>query len=297
LMSKGIQMLQVNIGYRCNMTCKHCHIKAGPGRHEEMDKDTVETVLKVLRENDIGTLDITGGAPELNPHFKYLVEEARNIGRHIIVRSNLTIFFETGMEYLPQFYADNSVEIVVSLPYYNEATVDRVRGKGTFQKCIQALDQLNRLGYTDGTSKRKLNIVYNPSGAFLAPSQETLEEDYKRELSRGVGITFDKLYTFTNMPIGRFREYLIGSKNFGKYMEKLKNAFNPVTFDGLMCRYLVSVGWDGRLYDCDFNQILGLTVNKNYPQHIKDFDLARLSEREVIVGAHCYGCTAGQGST
>ena len=297
LISDGIKILQVNLGYRCNMSCKHCHIKAGPDRNEEMDKETIGVVLKVLRENDIGTLDITGGAPELSPGFRYLVAEAVNIGCHVIVRTNLTIFFEKEMEDLPEFYADNSVEVVASLPYYTESDVDKVRGDGSFKKSIRALERLNQLGYAKVSSDKRLNLVYNPPGAFLSSSQKTLEEDYKRGLKERFGISFDKLYTFANMPIGRFRDYLVRSKNLEKYIGSLINAFNPETLDGLMCRYLVSVGWDGMLYDCDFNQILGLSVNKDCPQHINNFDYLRLSKREIIVGDHCYGCTAGQGST
>lgn len=297
LFASEVKILQVNLGYRCNMACRHCHIKAGPDRSEEMGAKTIEMVLDVLRENNIGTLDITGGAPELNPYFRYLVMEAGNIGCHVIVRSNLTVFFEEGMKDLPEFYADNSVEVTASLPYYLENDVDRVRGKGSFQKCINALILLNRLGYADGSFGRKLNLVYNPPGAFLAPEQKTLEEDYKRELRARYGITFDKLYAFSNMPIGRFREYLVRSNNLEGYMKKLIASFNPVTLDGLMCRYLISVGWDGMLYDCDFNQILGLNLNSGLPCHIKDFDYSELSHREIIVGEHCYGCTAGQGSS
>jgi radical SAM/Cys-rich protein len=203
LISNEIRILQVNLGYKCNMSCKHCHIKAGPDRKEEMDKETIAGVLKVLRENDIETLDITGGTPEFNPGFGHLVSEAKNSGCHVIVRTNLTIFFEKGMEDLPEFYADNSVEVIASLPHYIENDVDRVRGKGAFQKSVKALVRLNLLGYADGSSDKKLNLVYNPPGAFLATAQNTLEEDYKRELHGRYGITFDKLYTFSNMPIDR----------------------------------------------------------------------------------------------
>lgn len=296
LPSREIRILQVNLGYRCNMSCKHCHIDAGPHRNEEMSRETIDMVLKVLRENDIKTLDITGGAPELNENFKYLVSEAKNTGCHIIVRTNLTISFENGMQDLPEFYADNSIEVVASFPYYRESDVDRVRGNGTFQKSIKTLETLNQLGYANGSSDKRLNLVYNPPGAFLPPAQTTLEEDYKKALST-LGISFDKLYTFANMPIGRFRDFLLRTNNLDKYMGTLMNAFNPATLDGLMCRYLVSVGWNGILYDCDFNQILGIGVNKDCPRHIKNFDHQRLAEREIIVGEHCYGCTAGQGST
>jgi len=297
LISSGIEILQVNLGYKCNMTCKHCHIEGGPSRNQEMDRETIDMVFRILGENDIPTIDITGGAPELNPHFRYLIVEARNRGCHVIARTNLTIFYERGMENLPEFYHENSVEVVASLPYYIENDVDRVRGKGTFQKSIMALKKLNELGYANGSSDRKLNLVYNPPGAFLAPSQKTLEEDYRRELGARFSISFDNLYTFTNMPIGRFRDYLVRSKSLEKYTERLVNTFNPGTLDALMCRFLISVGWDGRLYDCDFNQALGLNLHSDCPQHIKDFHYASLSQREITVGEHCYGCTAGQGSS
>ncbi|MCL5022708.1 MAG: arsenosugar biosynthesis radical SAM protein ArsS [Nitrospirae bacterium] len=297
LRAGGIEILQVNMGYRCNMACRHCHTGAGPGRSEEMDKETIDTVLGAMIEADIDTLDITGGAPELNPHFRYLVREAGGIGRHVIVRTNLTIFFEEGMEDLPEFYADNAVEVVASLPYYSEKDVNRVRGSGTFQKSIKALEKLNSLGYANGSPEKRLNLVYNPAGAFVAPSQETLEEDYRKELGRRYGVSFDRLYVFVNMPIGRFRDYLIGSSTFEKYIEELMAAFNPVTLTGVMCGHLINVGWDGTLYDCDFNQMLGLRVDGACPGHIKDFDRARLAVRKITVDEHCYGCTAGQGST
>lgn len=296
LTAKSIELLQVNLGYKCNMACKHCHIGAGPDRTEEMDKETIDRVLRVVKENDIAILDITGGAPELNVHFRYLVEQARKSGLHVIVRTNLTIFFEKGMKDLPDFYEANGVEIIASLPYYMDREVDRIRGNGTFQKSILALKKLNSLGY-NGSSGKKINLVYNPGGAFLGPQQKTLEQDYKRELQRKFGIVFDNLYTFTNMPIGRFKDYLIISNNLARYTEKLETAFNPSTLDGLMCRYLISIAWDGMLYDCDFNQILGLKIDDTATQHIKDFNYHRLSERKITVGEHCYGCTAGQGST
>ncbi len=296
LRAKGIDILQVNLGYRCNMSCKHCHIQAGPSREEMMERETVEIVLRVLTDNDIKTLDITGGAPELNPHFRYLVKAARDAERHVIVRSNLTIFFEEGMDDLPEFYTSQKVEVIASLPYYIEDNVDRVRGGGTFQKSIEALKRLNELGYGRDNGL-PLNLVFNPQGAFLPPAQDCLEKDYKRELAQLYGVEFNKLYVFTNMPIGRFRDFLLRSRNFEKYIERLISAFNPATVDGIMCRYLISVGWDGRLYDCDFNQVIGLGIVEGYPQHIKDFDLSSLSEREIAVDVHCFGCTAGQGST
>lgn len=296
LRANGVDILQVNLGYRCNMSCKHCHIDAGPGRVEEMDRETVDTVFDVLKKNDIGCLDITGGAPELNPHFRYLVEKAKVAGKRVIVRTNLTVLFEEGMADMAEFYSGNSVELIASLPYYTENEVDRVRGNGAFEKSIKALKKLNSLGYTGGPSDKKLNLMYNPCGIFLAPSQGTLEDDYKREMMKRFGITFSGLYALTNMPVGRFRQHLVRSKNLERYMDKLEGAFNTLTLEGLMCRHLVSVGWDGTLYDCDFNQCLGLPVNVK-SSRIEDFDCASLGRREIVVGDHCYGCTAGQGST
>ena len=295
LYASGIDILQVNLGYACNMSCKHCHVSAGPARKEMMDQQNIEEVLKVLDENSIKLLDITGGAPELNPGFRYLVEQAKHIGCHVIARSNLTIFFENGMEDLFDFYSRNNVEIIASLPYYNEAGVDKVRGSGAFLKSISALQRLNSLGY--GMDTKRLNLVYNPQGAFLPPSQTTLEDEYRKELKRKYDISFHSLYTFANMPIGRFREFLVRSGNFNRYMEKLSDAFNPETLSGIMCRRLVNVGWDGALYDCDFNQMIGLRVLDGYPRTLRDFDHHLLSGRQLAVDDHCYGCTAGQGST
>ncbi len=292
----GIETLQVNIGYRCNLSCKHCHVEAGPRRNEEMDRGTVETLLEVLQQNAIGGLDITGGAPELNPHFRFLVEKARTVVSHVIVRTNLTILSEQGMEDLPEFYANNGVEVTASLPYYIETNVDRMRGNGTFQKSIKVLQKLNSLGYADGFSGRRLNLVYNPPGPLLAPPQKTLEADYRREMKKRFGITFDSLYAFNNMPTGRFRDYLVRTNDLKKYMEKLKNSFNPATLEGLMCRHVVNVRWDGMLSDCDYNQMLGIPV-VGAPQHISSFDYSALNKRKIAVGDHCYCCTAGQGST
>jgi radical SAM/Cys-rich protein len=297
LRADNIRILQVNLGYTCNMGCKHCHISAGPERKEVMSADTIEAVLDVLRENNIKILDITGGAPELNPDFRNLIREARGLGNHVIVRSNLTIFFENGKEDLPDFYRENRVEVIASLPYYNELQVDKMRGSGTFQKSIKALQQLNSLGYGGESEELKLDLVYNPLGAFLPSSQSTLGEDYKKQLSKNFNITFNHLYTFTNMPIGRFRDFLFRTNNFDKYMEKLKGAFNPKTLEKLMCKHLINVGWDGTLYDCDFNQVLGLPVHREYPQKISDFKYSVLSGRTTETDEHCFACTAGQGST
>ncbi|HAK87788.1 MAG TPA: radical SAM protein [Nitrospiraceae bacterium] len=290
-----IKTLQVNLGYKCNLSCTHCHVEAGPYRDEMMDGETVEAVLDVLRENPIETVDITGGSPELNSYFRHLVSEAENAGKHIICRTNLAIMLEHGMRDLPEFYKENRVEITASLPCYLADNVDRMRGNGTFLKSIEALKMLNNLGYGID-SMLKLNLVYNPAGDFIAPSQQALEDAYKRELFSRFGISFNRLYAFTNMPVGRFRESLVYTESFESYMEKLTNSFNSDTLNGLMCRHLVNVGWDGRLFDCDFNQMLNVSVNDG-PDHINDFDYSALGDRKIKVGSHCYGCTAGNGFT
>jgi radical SAM/Cys-rich protein len=296
LRAKGIKILQLNLGYRCNMACKHCHVDAGPRRTEIMDKEIIEKALHIAKEYSIGTIDLTGGAPELNPDFTYLIQKAKKTNLHTIVRSNLTIFYEKGFEYLPEFYAAHDIEVIASLPHYTKDSVDRVRGEQTFRKSIEALRKLNSLGYGNDSDKKQLHLVYNPMGAFLPSSQSELEEQYKREL-QSFGVVFNKLYTFANMPIGRFKDFLKRSNNYDMYMEKVRKAFNPDTLDGLMCRYLISVGWDGTLYDCDFNQMIGLRVLDGYPRTIKDFDHHLLAKRQIAVDDHCYGCAAGQGST
>jgi radical SAM/Cys-rich protein len=292
-----IEILQVNLGYRCNMACKHCHLGAGPARGEAMGGDIVEEVLKVLKGGGVSTLDITGGAPELNPFFRGLVEEAKDIGCRMVVQTNLTIFFEGGMGDLPAFYLRNGVEIVASLPHYLEREVDEMRGRGAFSKSIRALGKLNDLGYGDGSPDRKLKLIYNPAGISLAAPQKELEANYRRNLFDRFGIVFDSLYAYANMPIGRFRDRLMRDGNFDIYMRMLKKSFNPGTLDGLMCRRMVNVGWDGLLYDCDFNQAQGLNISGGRPSHIGHFDYSRLAGRSIAVGGHCFGCTAGQGST
>ncbi len=297
LAARGIKILQVNLGSRCNMSCRHCHVSAGPARSETMNGKTMDTVLRTLLNNPIETLDITGGAPELNPHFRTLVSGARKGGVQVIVRTNLTVFYEKGMQDLPVFYREQGVELIASLPCYLEDNVIAVRGKGSFQKSIDALRRLNSLGYGNEPSGLQLSLVYNPGGAYLPPSQGVLEADYKRELKNRYGISFTRLYVFTNMPIGRFREALERERSLEKYNDMLASAFNPETIDKIMCRSLVSVGWDGRLFDCDFNLVLGIPTMSGAPQHIDDFDFAALSNRLTSVDDHCYACTAGQGST
>jgi radical SAM/Cys-rich protein len=297
LTAREMKVLQVNLGHRCNMSCKHCHINGGPARSEVMDAKTADQVLRVFLDNPFETLDLTGGAPEMNPNFRRLVVEARKAGRHVIARTNLTIFFEQGMSSLPDFYRDNRVDLVASLPYYLEDGVDRVRGNGAYGKSIDALEQLNSLGYGAESSGLFLGLVYNPQGMFLAPPQSVLETEYRRELRDRFGISFTRLYTFANMPIGRFRDHLDRTGNLDKYLDKLACAFNPLTLESVMCRSLLNIGWDGKLSDCDFNQVLGITTAPDTPHHISEFDYASLSRRTISVDDHCYGCTAGQGSS
>ena len=294
--AQGIKTLQVNMGYRCNLSCSHCHVEAGPGRSEVMDSGTVDAILRALAGSPISTVDITGGAPELNPHFRRLVGSARLSGKRVIVRTNLAVLHEPGMEDLPRFYREQGVELVASLPCYQRDNVDAARGSGTFEKCIASLRNLNDLGYGI-PGGRPLHLVYNPAGPFLPPSQGALEQDYRRELRDRYGVSFSTLYAITNMPIGRFQERLARSGELERYRDLLACSFNPTALDGVMCRTLLSVGWDGRLYDCDFNQVLGMTVNSGAPAHIGDFDYAALSGRTIRVGDHCYGCTAGSGSS
>ncbi len=296
LTAKGVRVLQVNLGYRCNMACTHCHVSASPSRTESMTREIVGEVLRVFKDNAIDTLDITGGAPELNPHFRMLVTHAARTGKRIIVRTNLSLLLDKGNEDLPEFYRSNAVDLIASLPCYLEENVDAVRGSGAFGRSISALRVLNRAGFGNG-SGRSLTLVYNPRGAFLSPAQCALEADYKRELKNRYKVRFDRLFAFTNMPIGRFRDSLVRNGDLQGYQEMLAAAFNPATLENIMCRSLVSVGWDGRLYDCDFNQVLGLTTGSETPQHISSFDYAALSNRIIAVDNHCYGCTAGQGST
>jgi radical SAM/Cys-rich protein len=296
LSAQGVTTLQVNVGYRCNLSCSHCHVEAGPARTETMDGNTVDAVLAVLSRSSIATVDVTGGAPELNLHFRRLVSSARQLGKHVIVRTNLAVLHEPGMADLPVFYRDNSVDLVASLPCYQEKNVDGMRGNGTFAKCVESLRKLNRLGY-GLRGGLPLHLVYNPSGPFLPPRQGALELDYRRELDGRYGISFTTLYALANLPIGRFHDRLVHSGELDRYRTLLACAFNPATLDGVMCRTLLSVGWDGRLYDCDFNQVLGLTVGPDVPAHINDFDYDALARRAICIGDHCYGCTAGHGST
>jgi len=293
-----IDTLQVNVGKLCNQTCTHCHVDAGPARTEIMTRETAEAVLAVVRRYpELRTVDITGGAPEMNPHFEYLVTLCRAMGRRVMDRCNLTVFFVRGKEHLPRFLAEHQVEVIASLPCYLKENVDQQRGKGVYDRSIAALQALNALGYGKEGTGLVLDLVYNPLGPKLPPPQADLEADYRDELAGRFGISFNRLYTITNMPINRFLEDLHRSGQYERYMDLLVTSFNPAAVDGLMCRNLISVSWDGRLYDCDFNQMLDLPVEGGLPQTIHEFDRALLARRRVVTGPHCYGCTAGAGSS
>ncbi|MCU0368170.1 MAG: arsenosugar biosynthesis radical SAM protein ArsS, partial [Cyclobacteriaceae bacterium] len=299
LKSSKIEIFQVNVGYMCNQTCKHCHVDAGPDRKEIMTRETMQLCLEVLEKSKIHTLDITGGAPEMNPDFRWFVSEAHARGvKEIIVRSNLTIIVANPKYYdLPEFFKQHKVRVVSSLPFYNAGKTDRQRGEGVFKDSIDALHRLNEAGYGQADSGLILDLVYNPVGAFLPGSQAQLERDFKNELKQHFNIDFNSLFTITNIPISRFLDFLIESGNYEEYMEKLVNAFNPAAVGGVMCRNTISVDWEGFLYDCDFNQMLGLKTTQSSAQHLSEFDLTKLENRTIITGQHCYGCTAGAGSS
>lgn len=292
------EILQVNIGKMCNQTCRHCHVDAGPDRNEIMTSETMQQCIDVLKNNhQLQTVDITGGAPEMNPHFRWFVEEVSKLNRHIIVRCNLTIIVANKKYHdLPQFYKKHRIEVVSSLPFYTQERTDRQRGGGVFDDSINALQMLNEVGYGKQDTGLLLNLVYNPAGAFLPPSQQALEREYKQALKQKFGIEFNNLYVITNMPISRYLDYLLNSGNYESYIEKLANAYNSAAAANVMCRNTISVGWDGWLYDCDFNQMLELKVSGN-TKHISHFNSNELNRRDIVIGQHCYGCTAGAGSS
>jgi radical SAM/Cys-rich protein len=299
-----IETLQINITKLCNQACQHCHVDASPKRTEQMDLRTIDQCLKVLASDDkIKYLDITGGAPELHPHFRYLVEEAGKMNKHVIVRHNLTVTLDphptTGESNidLPDYFADNNIELISSLPYYQEYFTNKQRGKGVFAKSIQSLKLLNNKGYGKENSNLILDLVYNPIGSFLPASQSELKSKFKKELFDNYGITFNNLYVITNMPINRFREDLERRNDYEDYMNKLVNAFNPMAAEGVMCRSMISVGYDGKIYDCDFNQMLDSPIRNGNLKTIFDFDFDQLLKRNISVGSHCFGCTAGAGSS
>jgi len=298
LRSTGIEILQVNLGKLCNQSCKHCHVDAGPTRREIMTRETMQYCLNALAGTSIPVVDLTGGAPEMNPDFRWFVSEIRRLGRKVLVRCNLTII-EAGPKFadLPEFFAENQVEVVSSLPHYSASWTNRQRGDHVFDKSIRALKRLNEVGYGDESSGLCLSLVHNPVGAFLPGDQKQLELDFKRELLSRFGIRFNRLFTITNMPISRFLEALVKAGALDEYLEKLVAAFNPSAAAGVMCRNTLSVSWDGKLYDCDFNQMLEIPVVHSQSRTIGEFDLEALDRRSIALDQHCYGCTAGSGSS
>ncbi|MBI2882488.1 MAG: arsenosugar biosynthesis radical SAM protein ArsS [Candidatus Methylomirabilis oxyfera] len=296
---RKIEVLQVNMGRYCNQACLHCHVEAGPGRKEIMGRDTVEAVLRFLEGSAIPTVDVTGGAPELNPNFEYLVKSCVRRKRHVIDRCNLTVLFEPGKEYLPEFFREHRVELICSLPCYLEANVDHQRGNGTFELSIRALQRLNRLGYGVPGTGLALHLVHNPVGAYLPPPQEQLEADYTQFLQEKYGIVLNHLYCLTNVPITRFEKFLKRRGEYDRYVDLLESTFNPVTLDNVMCRSLLSVDWEGSVYDCDFNQVLQMPLQDGEGRPLKIWELAAhaVEGRRILVGNHCYACTAGTGSS
>ncbi len=298
LTRRSVSTLQVNLGYVCNQTCLHCHVNAGPNRKEIMDKTTIDLVLKTLIDQNIQTLDLTGGAPELNPHFRELVTGARAAGVTVIDRCNLTILNEPGMETLAEFLAQESVEIVASLPCYEAENVDAQRGKGVHHGSITGLKKLNALGYGQADSGLIINLIYNPTGAYLPPAQDALQADYKRELEQRFDLVFNALFTITNMPIARFGSTLVSKGQFHEYIRTLRTAMQPQNLDTVMCKDLVSVDYQGYIYDCDFNQMLDLPILGDTDHlHLRDLPTLLETENDIQIADHCYGCTAGQGSS
>ena len=297
LRATGIDILQINVGRKCNQTCRHCHVDAGPDRKEMMPDAVVDRVLEIIEGTDIPTVDITGGAPELHRRWREIVVRARRAGKHVMDRCNLTITRLPNYAYLPAFFAEQGVHVVASLPHYREKGTDTQRGEGVFAESIAALQALNAQGYGDADTGLQLDLVTNPVGTFLPGSQGALEAEWKRQMERLHGVRFNRLFTITNMPISRFLEFLHEGGRLEEYMERLVTAFNPAAAVGVMCRNTLSVGWDGTLYDCDFNQMLEMPVHAAAPRTVFDFDLGALAGREIVLGPHCFGCTAGAGSS
>jgi radical SAM/Cys-rich protein len=297
LKALGIDILQVNVGYRCNLNCRHCHVKAGPDRQESMSRGIMERCLDILRTHSIHTVDITGGSPEMHPNLPWFIEECAASKCRVLLRTNGVILLEKDYRSLIDIYARNRIEVVVSVPHMDPKTTERQRGEGVFDKLIEVIRRLNDKGYGQKDSGLTLDLAHNPVGAYLPGSQPGIELDYRRVLQEKYGVSFSHLFSITNMPVGRFLEYLQRTNNYDDYMKALVNAFNPAALKGVMCKSTLSVGPSGSLYDCDFNQVLGLTVNHGAPDHISGFDWDSLTHRRIVVGNHCYGCTAGSGSS
>lgn len=298
LRPKKLEILQINVGYMCNQVCEHCHVDAGPDRKEIMTRETMEQCLEIIRNTGAHTLDLTGGAPEMNPNFRWFVDEASKVGiKDFIVRSNLTII-RANKKYndLPEFFKNHNVHVVSSMPHWTRGKTDKQRGEGVFDQSIKALQELNAVGYGMPDSNLKLDLVYNPSGAFLPGDQASMEKEFKHALLEDFGIHFHSLFAITNLPISRFLDYLIASENYEDYMYSLVEAYNSAAVKNVMCRNTISISWDGYLYDCDFNQMLELKVASKI-QHISEYNEAVLNDRKIIISQHCYGCTAGAGSS
>jgi radical SAM/Cys-rich protein len=297
LRAAGIDILQINIGYRCNLQCRHCHVEAGPSRPEMMSRAVMAQCLAIVKAHPIPVVDITGGTPEMHPDLPRFLRECASLRRRLLVRSNGVILLDKAFEGFLDLYAENGVEVVVSLPHMDPKATDRQRGQGVFAEVIEVLRKFNARGYGMPGSGLLLDLVHNPGGAYLPAAQSSIEAHYRRTLQERHGVFFSRLFSITNMPIGRFLDYLRTTDNYADYMTTLANAFNPWALEKVMCRTTLSVAWDGTLYDCDFNQILGLRTNHGAPDHVSDFDMDRLAGRRIVVGDHCYGCTAGGGSS
>lgn len=297
LKAEGIAVLQVNVGYRCNLSCRHCHVNAHPLREEIMSREVLEQCLRIVRRHSIPTVDVTGGSPEMHPEMRWFLKECASLKRRLLVRTNGVILLEKGYESFIDFYAAHEIEVVVSLPHLAPLVTDRQRGEGVFRKLIDALRRLNDRGYGHVGSGLILDLVHNPGGAYLPGSQAALERSYRRTLQDKYGVLFNRLFCITNMPVGRYLDYLRKTDNYDDYMAALVRAFNPVAVGKVMCKTMLSVAWDGSLYDCDFNQMLGLPVCHSASGHVSSFDADELSRRQIATGDHCYGCAAGAGSS
>lgn len=297
LQASNVETIQINVGKLCNQCCAHCHVEAGPDRKEIMKREALERCLEIIEISGIETVELTGGSPEMNPGFRWFVEKCSGAGVRAIVRSNLTVMLEEGYEDIPAFLKHNNVAIIASLPCYTRENVDKQRGKGVYDKSVEVLKKLNRIGYGIEDSGYTLNLIYNPGGSFLPGNQPALEKAYRERLREDHQIKFNSLFTITNMPIGRFKTSLCKQGEYGTYMHLLIDAFNPDAAERVMCRNLLSIGWDGSIYDCDFNQMLDMKCNHGAPDHIDGFDARALEHRRIVTAIHCYGCTAGAGSS
>lgn len=297
ILANGIEILQINVGYLCNLACRHCHVQAGSRRSELMSKNVMEMCLRILQGNPIPAIDITGGAPEMNPLLPWFLENCADLNRKLQVRTNGVILLEKDFESFVDLYTRLGVELAVSLPHMDMKITNRQRGDGVYSRLLDAIRKLNEKGYGQKDSGLILNLVHNPGGAYLPGLQSSLEQQYRQTLKEKFGIIFNNLFCITNMPVGRYLDYLKRTGNYEDYITALVNAFNPATLAGIMCKTTLSVAWDGKLYDCDFNQVLGMTVNHGAPENIVDFDFFKLASRRIVTGTHCYGCTAGAGSS